>query len=365
MNRIREISPTEVEMYVYGDIGYDWWYSGTENSAASFLRDFFYCESKYEDITIKINSLGGIVSEGLPMVNAIRGSKKRVKTINTGVAMSMGAVLLMSAKEVIVANNSITMFHSPVTGVYGNAADLRKEADVLDVFNDALATSIALKCKKNKTEILSSLFDCEDHFLSAQDMLDNAYCDGLVDMELELPDDVSDVSVSNIAARLQDVSQCYRATYNKKPSAFSKLKSKMFDNQISNIKTQKDMDLKILAQSLGLAETASEGDINACIASMKIKADAQDKALADAKTKEESEKKIENAQSKVELSPEAIKEIVSQTTTSVLDALKLDSVPPLKVPVAGSTAQENKEETAEDVFAASRKRIENLRKENK
>lgn len=361
MNRIKEISANEVEMYVFGDIGYDWWYSGTENSAASFLRDFFYCEAKYDNITIKINSLGGIVSEGLPMVNAIRQSKKNVKTINTGVAMSMGAVLLMSAKEVVCANNSITMFHSPVTGVYGNAADLRKEADVLDVFNDALAASIALKCKKDKAEILSTLLNCEDHFLSAQDMLDGGYCNSLLDIDLELPEDVNDINVSNIAARLQDVSQCYRAVFNKAPSTLSKLKSK-FIGQISNSKNKTEMDLKILAKSIGMDENSSEEAINAHIATLKIKAEAHDQSQADAKKKEDSEKKIEN-QSTVQLSSETIELIVDKTRTSIMAELKKDSVDPIKISASGEPSpDEKKEETIEDIYAASRKRIENLRK---
>ena len=373
MNRFKEISPNEVEMLIIGDIGYDWWYSGTENSAASFLRDFMYCESKYDNITIKINSLGGSVSEGLPIVTTIRNSKKNVKTVNIGVAMSMAAIILMAGKEVVVANESITMIHSPLTYSYGNAKQFREQADVLDVFNDSLATSTALKTKKDKAEILSSLFNCEDHYFSAQEMIDNGYADSLTNQAVEIPEELGEIDINDIAARMPEIINTYRSKYNKEPNIYSKIKNKLSPKKdLINNKIKIEMDLKVLAKSLGLAEDASENDINAHLATLKIKAEAFDKVEEVKKERKEAEKKPEKTAEDQEKKPSAnmemSEEIISKIASAVAKQLQEKSAKE-SVKVAGVVdappAKDEEDSTIEDIFEASRKRIANIKKEGK
>lgn len=88
-----------------------------------------------DKINVHINSYGGEVVEGLAFYNILQNHKAKVRTICEGFACSIASVIFMASDERIVNNASLLFIHNKWTTASGNAAQLRKEADDLDVIS--------------------------------------------------------------------------------------------------------------------------------------------------------------------------------------------------------------------------------------
>ena len=87
---------------------------------------FLEYEDPEKDITIYINSPGGVVSSGLAIYDTIQYIKPEVSTICIGQAASMGAVLLAAGTKGkrYALPHSRVMLHQPLGGAGGQAADI-------------------------------------------------------------------------------------------------------------------------------------------------------------------------------------------------------------------------------------------------
>lgn len=98
-----------------------------------------------KDISIYINSPGGSVTAGLGIYDTMQLITSDVATICTGMAASMGAVLLVAGAEGKRAAlpHSRVMIHQPLGGVQGQASDIEIEAKEIMKFKKELYTIIA------------------------------------------------------------------------------------------------------------------------------------------------------------------------------------------------------------------------------
>jgi ATP-dependent protease ClpP protease subunit len=88
--------------------------------------------STVEQIVLRINSPGGEVFEGLGILNMLRAHKASVTAVVDGLAASAASVIASACDEVVMSPGTQMMIHSPSVITWGNAVDLRKQADVLD-----------------------------------------------------------------------------------------------------------------------------------------------------------------------------------------------------------------------------------------
>lgn len=86
------------------------------------------------DITMYINTPGGSVSAGLGIYDTMQLVEPKVGTICTGMAASMGAVLLCAGERGLRASlpHSRVMIHQPLGGVSGQASDILIEAKEIE-----------------------------------------------------------------------------------------------------------------------------------------------------------------------------------------------------------------------------------------
>ena len=98
-----------------------------------------------KDISIYINSPGGSVTAGLGIYYTMQFITSDVSTMCTGMAASMGAVLLVAGKEGkrYALPHSRIMIHQPLGGVQGQASDIEIEAREIMKFKKELYTIIA------------------------------------------------------------------------------------------------------------------------------------------------------------------------------------------------------------------------------
>ena len=98
-----------------------------------------------KDISIYLNTPGGSVYAGLGIYDTMQFVKSRVATICTGMAASMGAVLLVAGKKGMRAAlpHSRVMIHQPMGGIQGQASDIEITAKEILKLKDELYQIIA------------------------------------------------------------------------------------------------------------------------------------------------------------------------------------------------------------------------------
>ena len=90
------------------------------------------------EITVRINSLGGSVADGLAIYNYLRDHKAHVTTIVDGYAASIASVIMLAGDTRLAHRSSIVMIHNPWTMAAGTAEDMRRTANALDEAGQAI-----------------------------------------------------------------------------------------------------------------------------------------------------------------------------------------------------------------------------------
>lgn len=155
------------EVFIFGDIGESWW--GESVTAANFVKEIAALD--VDSLTVRINSYGGSVSDGLAIFNALRRHKAGVTVTVDGVAMSIASLIAMAGDTVEMAENAILMIHAPWGGLYGNSKEMREYADVLDKMAGAMASSYCAQSGKSLDAMLALLTDGDDHYYTADEAL--------------------------------------------------------------------------------------------------------------------------------------------------------------------------------------------------
>lgn len=109
-------------------------------TSAAFRRDIEALGS-VENISVRLNSIGGDVGDGVAIFNELRDHPAKVTVNIVGYAASIASVIAMAGDTVNMADNAIFMIHDPSTIAFGNAAEMRKVAGILDKHRDAIVTS--------------------------------------------------------------------------------------------------------------------------------------------------------------------------------------------------------------------------------
>ena len=142
---------------------------------------FLESENPEKDISLYINSPGGVVSSGLAIYDTMQFIKPDVATICTGQAASMGAVLLAAGAKGkrFALPNSTVLIHQPLGGFQGQASDIAIHAKYILSLRERLNRLLAEHTGKPIGQIEK---DTErDNFLTADESL--AY--GLIDKVLQ------------------------------------------------------------------------------------------------------------------------------------------------------------------------------------
>ncbi|MBB3691460.1 ClpP-like prohead protease/major capsid protein fusion protein [Sphingomonas sp. BK580] len=157
-----------MEILLYGIVG-----DSCDGLEASWMVDRI--QHAPDDITVRINSLGGLLFDGFAIYNALKSSPRKVTVIVDGVAGSIASVIAMAGDRIIMAENAVMMIHKPSDGTYGDADDLRSVADRLDFLQRQLVGIYAARTGMSEEE-LSPLLDAET-WMTAQEALAMKFID--------------------------------------------------------------------------------------------------------------------------------------------------------------------------------------------
>ena len=142
---------------------------------------FLESENPKKEISMYINSPGGVVTSGLAIYDTMQYIRSPIATLVMGQACSMGSLLLAAGEKGLRAAtpNSRVMVHQPSGGFRGPASDIERHAE------DMLATKkrlneIYVKHTGQSYDLIEKTLD-RDHFMTAAEAKEF----GLIDNVLE------------------------------------------------------------------------------------------------------------------------------------------------------------------------------------
>lgn len=130
---------------------------------------FLESENPKKQISMYINSPGGVVTSGMAIYDTMQFISSPVATLCMGTARSMGAFLLMAGEPGLrsALPNSSILVHQPSGGFQGQASDIERHAEDVLKTKRRLNLLYAKHCGKSYDEVERKLD--RDHFMTAEE----------------------------------------------------------------------------------------------------------------------------------------------------------------------------------------------------
>ena len=147
----------------------------TPKSANLLIQKLMYLDQKdLGEITLYINSPGGEVISGLAVYDYIKIMKSPVRTVCTGDAASMGAIIFLAGEKREMLPHTRILIHDPSYGhldVSGKKPhEIQRGVDSLNKVRETLAEIISEKTGKGLDEIYG--ITAEDNYFTAEEAID-------------------------------------------------------------------------------------------------------------------------------------------------------------------------------------------------
>lgn len=146
---------------------------------------FLEAENPKKEISMYINTPGGVVSSGLAIYDTMEYIRPKVATTVIGQAASMGSLLLAAGAKGMRFSlpNSRVMVHQPSGGFQGQASDIALHAKEILELKDRL-NKIYVKHSGQDLEVVEKALD-RDNFMTAEEAKDFGLIDEIVSRHVE------------------------------------------------------------------------------------------------------------------------------------------------------------------------------------
>ena len=163
------------------------WCAGPVNDRMSIIVQaqlMFLDSLGAEDITLHVDTPGGSVKSGLGIVDVMDYIKCDIATVNTGMAASMGSILLGAGTKGKRSSLrfSKTMLHQSSGGAVGNIQDARISMKEWEKTNDILFELLGEYCDKDPKQVMED--STRDKWLTASEALDYGIIDEVITKKL-------------------------------------------------------------------------------------------------------------------------------------------------------------------------------------
>lgn len=136
---LTNVTNDTADLYIHGNIVSSWWGAWDDADQYPSKIKNFLNGAKGKKLNVYINSGGGSLFSGMAIYNMIKRHDGETTTYIDGIAGSIASVIALASDKVIMPSNATFFVHKPlVQRISGNADDLRKCADNLDVLQGAL-----------------------------------------------------------------------------------------------------------------------------------------------------------------------------------------------------------------------------------
>ena len=179
----RELRATQMDIFSRLMMDRLLWVAGPVNDQMSTVVQaqlMFLDTTSSEDITMHIDSPGGSVKSGLSMVDVMEYINADIRTINTGMAASMGSVLLGAGTKGkrMSLKHSTTMLHQSSGGFSGNIQDAEIDWKNWQEINKELFVLLGEYCDKKPEIVMKDA--TRDFWLSAEEAVEYGIIDEII-----------------------------------------------------------------------------------------------------------------------------------------------------------------------------------------
>lgn len=167
----------ERKIFFFGEVN--------DESCAEAVKKLLYLDmmDKKAEITMYLSTPGGSINAGMALYDTIKLISAPVKIVVTGIAMSMGSILLSAAKKGkrFLFPNASVMIHQPlIMGEFsGTAVDIHIQAREMERMRDIL-NKILSDASGQPLEKIRKDTD-RDFFMTAKEAIEYGLADGIVD----------------------------------------------------------------------------------------------------------------------------------------------------------------------------------------
>jgi len=127
------------------------------------------------ELTVRINSPGGSVFDGVAIYNALKRHDARLTVWIDGIAASIASMIAMAGDVIVMPENALLVLHDPSGLAAGTAADMRAMADALNKMAAGMVAAYREKSGRDDAEIEALM--AAETWLSAQEALELGFAD--------------------------------------------------------------------------------------------------------------------------------------------------------------------------------------------
>jgi len=179
----RELRATQMDIFSRLLMDRLLWVAGPVNDGMSTIVQaqlMFLDSVEKKDITMHIDSPGGSVKSGLSMVDVMEYIKSDIRTVNTGMAASMGSVLLGAGTKGKRSSlkHSTTMLHQSSGGFSGNIQDAEIDWSEWKKVNKELFVLLGKYCGKKPEKVAKDA--TRDFWMNAEEAVKYGIIDEII-----------------------------------------------------------------------------------------------------------------------------------------------------------------------------------------
>jgi len=179
----REMRATQIDIFSRLMMDRLLWVAGPVNDGMSTIVQaqlMFLDSVEKKDITMHIDSPGGSVKSGLSMVDVMEYIKSDIRTVNTGMAASMGSVLLGAGTKGKRSSlkHSTTMLHQSSGGFSGNIQDAEIDWQQWQNVNKELFVLLGKYCGKKPEKVAKDA--TRDFWMNAEEAMKYGIIDEII-----------------------------------------------------------------------------------------------------------------------------------------------------------------------------------------
>ncbi|MES2706085.1 MAG: head maturation protease, ClpP-related [Verrucomicrobiota bacterium] len=167
------------ELLLYDRIGHDYWDGGglTHQYVTDWLKAL---PADSASITVRINSPGGDVFEGVGIYNALitwqtAQAGRKIEVRIDAIAASIASVIAMAGDDIVIAGNAMMMIHPASTVTWGTAENHRQSATLLDQIDGTILATYAARAEQAEADI-KGWMDAET-FMTAEESVARGFAD--------------------------------------------------------------------------------------------------------------------------------------------------------------------------------------------
>lgn len=253
--KVLALGESAAEVLIFDVIGADFFGEGV---TAKTIKSDLDALGDVDDITVRVNSPGGNVWDGLSIFNLLKEHKAQIHVQVEGLAASAASLIAMAGDLITMGEGSMMMIHNPMTLAFGDGNEMRKIADVLDKIKGQFVDVYARRSGEDAAAI-GEMMDAET-WLSGAEAVDKGFADETTaDKTKHEPDAAWDRVISMFKhppAAVKAVSQV-SSSKSGRPDATSKEEDPMGDKTQASV-TQADIDKAATAAASAAVKAESD-----------------------------------------------------------------------------------------------------------